>query len=127
MGGDCTGKMLIPIIADGNGGWRSSWAGEEAHLADEVELEEYEKRVKNTGYYPARISESWPDSWTRSRCRSALFSRTMCDTLERWTKLAEQRFAGSDVHVIMTPGNDDEFDVDEVLRRSSFIDAAEDA
>ena len=34
MGGDCTGKMLIPIIADGNGGWRSTWAGEEAHLAD---------------------------------------------------------------------------------------------
>ena len=126
MGGDCTGKMLIPIIADGNGGWRSTWAGEEAHLADSVELEEYEKRVKNAGYYPARISESEarqldsdPDAV------SALFSRTMCDTLERWTKLAEQRFAGSDVHVIMTPGNDDEFDVDEVLRRSSFIDAAE--
>jgi Icc-related predicted phosphoesterase len=126
MGGDCTGKMLIPIVATGGGDWESSWAGETMHTSDEEELGEYETRIKNTGCYPARVTldeaarlDSDPEAI------GDLFTKVMNDTLAGWVALAEQRFADTGVHVIMTPGNDDDFSVDDVLKASEFIDAAE--
>jgi Icc-related predicted phosphoesterase len=126
MGGDCTGKMLITIVGNGSGSWTSSWAGEVTTFDDGSDLEQYETRIKNTGYYPVRISA---DEEARLEADPAavteLFTDTMVSTLADWVRLAEERFGDSDVHVIMTPGNDDEFSVDQVLRDSAFVDAAE--
>jgi hypothetical protein len=126
MGGDCTGKMLIPIVATAGGDWESSWAGETIHTSDEEELSEYEARIKNTGYYPARVTLDEAAKLDRDpEAIGNLFTKVMNDTLAGWVALAEQRFADTDVHVIMTPGNDDDFSVDDVLKASEFIDAAE--
>lgn len=125
MGGDCTGKMLIPIIYE-DGHWESTWAGEVSQGSDPEELEQYETRVRNTGLYPMRLTRQETELLERDSSElSTVFTKAMLDTLSRWTALAEERLGDSDVHVIMTPGNDDEFSVDEVLRQSSFIDAAE--
>lgn len=126
MGGDCTGKMLIPIIEDGDR-WESSWAGETAtgRIGDD-ELDQYESRVRNTGLYPVRLSPEAAAELDRDSTKlSETFTQAMLDTLSRWTAIAEERYGDGPVHVIMTPGNDDEFSVDEVLLRSTFIDAAE--
>lgn len=126
MGGDCTGKMLIPIIEDGDR-WESSWAGEvtKGRIGDEV-LDQYETRVRNTGLYPVRLSSEAAAELERDSTKlSETFTQAMLDTLSRWTAIAEERYGETEIHVIMTPGNDDEFSVDEVLRRSTFVDAAE--
>jgi len=49
----------------------------------------------------------------------------MLDTLRGWLALAEQRLASQNVTLMVTPGNDDEFAVDDVLRDSEFIVAPE--
>lgn len=127
MGGDCTGKMLIPLVEDGAGGYTCHWGGERHGLSTPEALAEQERQIRYAGLYPIRVSageaaalEQEPDRLAR------LFTERMLDTLGGWVALAEERLGGSDVHVIMTPGNDDEFSVDDVLRASSFVDAAED-
>jgi Icc-related predicted phosphoesterase len=49
----------------------------------------------------------------------------MSETLRGWLELAEERLAGSNLKVIFTPGNDDDFEVDDVLAESTFVEAPE--
>lgn len=126
MGGDCTGKMMIPVVAEAEGRWHSSWAGEVARLTSTEELEEYEKRVKNTGCYPVRVAaEQERELEQNPAVVHKLFTQAMLNTLAAWIKVAEERLGDTDVHLIMTPGNDDEFNIDEVMKASSYVDGAE--
>ncbi len=127
MGGDCTGKMLIPLVEDGAGGHTCQWGGERHQLSTPEALADQERQIRYAGLYPIRVSaeeavalEQDPDRLAR------LFTQRMLQTLGDWVALAEERLGDSDVHVIMTPGNDEEFSVDDVLRASPFVDAAED-
>jgi Icc-related predicted phosphoesterase len=126
MGGDCTGKMIIPLVETGAGEYQCEWAGDTVRLGSEEELAEQEKMIKNNGFYPVRLSAAEMERLAADGDGvSALFTETMVHTLEGWTALAAERLADSDIKVIITPGNDDEFDVDDVLVASEFIEAAE--
>ena len=45
-----------------------------------------------------------------------LFTRLMCERLERWIAYAKERLAGSGVRILTTPGNDDPPAIDQVIR-----------
>ncbi|MBS1880996.1 MAG: metallophosphoesterase [Actinobacteria bacterium] len=126
MGGDCTGKMIIPLVESGGGEFTCEWAGDTVVLTDAEALAEQEKMIKNNGFYPVRLSAAEMERLSADGAGvSTLFTETMVHTLEGWTALAAERLGSSGIKVIITPGNDDEFDVDGVLEASDFIDAAE--
>jgi len=62
MGGDMTGKAMVPIVAE-NGGWRLTLQEQEHVLATEAELTAMEKRILDRGYYPVRLSRDELDAW----------------------------------------------------------------
>src|SRR6266511_2665335 len=127
MGGDCTGKMIVPLVHSGNGGYRLQWRGKDELVPEGEQLERYEVQIRNQGLYPVRIDRATMDGLEAEPDRvKALFSRVMLETLERWVGLAEERLEDSGIRVIVTPGNDDEFEIDDVLRRSRFVEAADD-
>jgi Icc-related predicted phosphoesterase len=126
MGGDCTGKMIIPIVGNGAGGWQCDWMGRVRTLNAEADLEEQETQITNNGLYPVRIDqdelaalEAEPDRLT------ALFREVMLERVANWVALADERLRDSGLQVIFTPGNDDDFAVDEVLDGGSFVEAPE--
>jgi Icc-related predicted phosphoesterase len=126
MGGDCTGKMVIPIIDDGSQVFRCSWAEGDIEVHEGEELEELEHQIKNNGLYPVRMSPDERAALQADPDRLAqLFKKVMVQTLREWMQLANDRLADSGLRVIVTPGNDDEFDVDEVLAAAPFVEAAE--
>src|SRR5512136_765510 len=51
----------------------------------------------------------------------ALFTKVMSDTVKHWVHLAEERLRGSAVKCFISPGNDDQFDLDKVLRNSDVV------
>jgi Icc-related predicted phosphoesterase len=126
MGGDCTGKMIVPFVGENGGPYQVTWAGRTSTLTPGEQLDTIEGEVRNGGMYPIKVSavEMAALEADPSR-RGRLFSTVMLDTLRRWLQLAEERLRESGLHVIVTPGNDDEWSVDGVLAASSFIDAAE--
>jgi Icc-related predicted phosphoesterase len=125
MGGDCTGKMIVPVVAE-NGSFEVAWAGRNSRVDKEHELEEIEAQIRNSGLYPVRLTREEESELTQDPGRmAALFSEVMLGRLKSWLALAEERLSGSGIHVIVTPGNDDEWAIDDVLGSSSFIDAAE--
>ena len=126
MGGDCTGKMIVPIVGSEEGGWRCEWAGQTVLPSTRQEYAELETQIKNSGLYPVPMSDVELARFAgRDADLAELFQRVMRETLVDWMKLAKERLSGSGLEVIVTPGNDDEMSVDGVLRDSEFVEAAE--
>src|ERR1700740_1794543 len=60
LGGDVTGKVMIPITAY-NGYWQVTVSGETYRLETQAELEDIQRQIRNRGSYPAIVT---PDELT---------------------------------------------------------------
>jgi uncharacterized protein len=128
MGGDCTGKMVVPLIVEDEGRWVARWAGETLVAETQEELETLERQIRNQGFYPVRLkAEEMTAMRENGVAIDSLFRREMISTLERWIALAEERLTGSGIRLILTPGNDDEFEIDEVIEGSTFVEPGNDS
>jgi Icc-related predicted phosphoesterase len=121
MGGDMTGKMLIPILPLGGGRFRTNLFGQQREV-DESDLPALRRQIADAGYY---AYDTTPEEIERLEgdqdAVDALFWEVIGRTVEGWLCLAEERLAGTDVVCLMAPGNDDPPFVDELLRTSSEV------
>src|SRR5215468_1756553 len=56
LGGDMTGKALVPIIDDGGGNWHATLLENRSELSGEEEVKAFEEAVQRRGYYPFRTT-----------------------------------------------------------------------
>jgi len=120
MGGDIVGKLAIPIIREGNGGYRARLMSRTEHLVGEEELKGLLDRLATLGYY-SRVMEE--DEFRSLQADPAaverLFHELARARLKSWLDLAENRLAGTRVKCYVIGGNDDDPEVLETLRRHS--------
>jgi len=125
LGGDITGKALVPIVRR-NGSYHASFLGQDATLTTENELEDFEKRVRHAGAYPHRTT---PDEMAALEVdRSlvdALFTRLMVESVQRWCEIAAERLKGTGVRCYIDAGNDDEPEIVAVLKQASYVEMPE--
>ena len=125
MGGDIAGKAVLPIVRRSNQYFVPGFAGERSFTEDE--LPTLERRIRDLGQYPYRMTEGELEAVQHDRgAIDALFSRIMRETLERWLRLAEERLQGKGVRLYVMLGNDDEPALRKVLAGSSFVVDCED-
>lgn len=121
LGGDLTGKVLVPIV-EVDGHWEMTFLGRHEVLRTLEEVADAEKRIRFNGFYPYRCT---PDELARMEADRAyadrVFRQVMRDSVERWVRLAEERLRGTGVRCFVMPGNDDEFEIDEVLAGSDVV------
>jgi Icc-related predicted phosphoesterase len=121
MGGDMTGKMLVPIVAIGGDRFRARIAGDERIVRGE-DVARLRKLVADSGYYPY---DTTPDEVaaleTDRGAVEQLFEAKMTETLERWLQIADERLAGTDVQVFLGPANDDPPFVDRILAQGTRV------
>jgi Icc-related predicted phosphoesterase len=119
MGGDMTGKMLLPVVRRPDGTFAAHVAGRE-RVVDADELPALKALIANAGFY---AHECDPDELAALRADPAavdrLFEALMREVLERWLALAAERLDGR--LCLMAPGNDDPAFVDEVLDASEVV------
>ncbi len=121
MGGDITGKMIVPIVALGGGTYRARLFGTE-EVVDEAGLPALRKRITDAGYYAYDCDADEMAALAAEPAKvDELFTRVMRETLERWLQMAEERLAGTGIVCLLAPGNDDPGFVDDVLRSSSRV------
>jgi len=120
MGGDITGKMVVPVIEEG-GKFVARFSGVRREVGRD-KLEELEKQISYMGYYPYRTTS---DEVTRLQehpeAVEELFHSLIVRTLEGWLQLAKERLSSTGVQVYISPGNDDTPLIDDVLRSDPFI------
>src|SRR5437899_1820688 len=57
--------------------------------------------------------------------RAAWFQEVMLEGVERWMSMAAEKLRGSGIRCFVSPGNDDEMEVDEVIRRAELVELGE--
>jgi Icc-related predicted phosphoesterase len=123
-GGDMTGKAIVPIVSE-NGHFTVALGGEQQTVPAE-QVAEVEANIRRRGYYPLqmtveRLRELDGDAQKRAEC----FQQVMLDGVERWMGMAAEKLRGTGVRCFVCPGNDDEMEVDEVVRRSELVELGE--
>jgi len=123
MGGDITGKTVVPIVSTASGSYHFNFQGQEFDQISPTQLPEFEKRIMNAGLYPYRTSESEYDSLRSETGKvSALFDQLMIDRLNSWKELADTTLEPLGVKCYWTGGNDDKQDVlDAVASSEHFV------
>jgi uncharacterized protein len=126
MGGDLTGKALVPIVRAGDGSYRARVIGEERVAQSAKELDQMQQAISTSGMYPlivdaeeARLLEQ------DSARRDDSFERALLDELRLWVELADERLAGTGTRAYVIPGNDDPWSIDEVLSSGNSVVACD--
>jgi uncharacterized protein len=122
LGGDITGKVLIPIIEQGEGSYRCTFEGDQMVLKSSKEVEEIVAKATDSGSYTQLMTrKEYEDISADPKNVKEAFNRAMVGRVRDWVKLAEERLGKSGVTCYISPGNDDIFDVDTVLSSSSYV------
>lgn len=121
LGGDITGKVLVPIVRQGLT-WRCEFLGRQECLRTEAEVAKMERRIRMSGQYPYVCDvDDFQRLMADEGYRRHVFERVMRAAVERWLELAEERLEGAGVRCCIMPGNDDGFFVDEALEGSRVV------
>lgn len=122
LGGDITGKVMVPLIERKPGRWEGRLLGRTRKAKNEQQLEALEKDVRFNGFYPYRCSPEEYDRLAEDEAyRDQTFGRLMRDEVARWIRLAEDRLGDSGVGCFIMPGNDDDWETDEALESSYVV------
>jgi uncharacterized protein len=126
LGGDVTGKAMVPIVAHPGGRWQVTVRGQAYTLESEQELEEIKKQIRNAGSYPAMVS---PDELQEmSKTEGAVdrrFTVEMTQSLDRWLDMADGKLRGGDIPCILNGGNDDIWEIDDIIEQSPCVSFGE--
>ena len=115
LGGDITGKFVTPIVEDGAGWWAELHGRRIALKAGE--LEGFEAQMADEGVYTRRMTAAEHAAYEQHPERvDALFLAVMTERLEHWIEYAHERLDGTPIRILTAPGNDDPYEVDDVIR-----------
>ena len=115
MGGDVAGKLIVPIVKQ-NGHYKAHLTGMDHDMTTEAELAAFNKSCETLGVY-GKVFE--PDEYHAfggdQGAQDALFKELVFARLREWVGFAEERLAGQDIVCYMSPGNDDFWEIDDIL------------
>jgi len=121
LGGDITGKMIVPVVAEGEGRYYARLFGRK-RVVDADGLPGLNKFIADAGFYPHPMTaDEISDLQQDPAGVSDLFRKLISQTMSHWIDLAEDRLAGAGVQCLVAPGNDDPFFIDDVLNASSCV------
>ena len=103
LGGDVTGKAVVPVVAAAGGGFRiRQFSGDRVLDADELDA-----------------------VWDQPEAVHEIFLSVMRSTLGRWIDLAAERLAGTGIRLYAMEGNDDPPELFGMLRDSTVLTQTE--
>ena len=126
LGGDMTGKAIVPIIAQGNERYKLTLLEQESILEGQEAVDKMAQTIRNRGYYPYVTDPDEVAEITGVPGRlDELFLEQALATMERWMAYADEKLSGTGIRCFVCPGNDDMFEIDEVIAASGAVRLAE--
>jgi Icc-related predicted phosphoesterase len=123
VGGDITGKFVVPILEGPGGKKTATFLGVKRRIETDAELTTLKNAIADAGQY---AFETTPDeeAWygeDQSRVDD-LFKKLAMERVYEWLAEAEEKLAGTGVRVFVSAANDDFLEVDDALAGSSLIE-----
>ena len=122
LGGDITGKTLVAFVEQEGGVFEYEFGGTRRAVRDAEEMETAERLLARAGVYSFRIGADDLEAFAADPSQiDAVTREATLSRLRAWLALAEDRLADAGVRIFVSAGNDDIFEVDDVLRASSLV------
>jgi hypothetical protein len=126
LGGDMTGKAIIPIIAQGGDKYKVTLLEQESILEGKEAVDKMVATIQNRGYYPYVTTPDEVNEISTIPGRSdALFMDQVMATVARWMDYADAKLAGTGIRCMVCPGNDDVFEIDAAIAASKSVRSVE--
>jgi Icc-related predicted phosphoesterase len=122
LGGDMTGKAVVPLIHQGGNNYRVTLLEQVFDISGDDEVQEIIKKIRSRGYYPYVTN---PDELIELQNKPELvheiFVSQVLKVVQQWMELADKKLDGTGMKVYCSPGNDDMDQVDDVIRGSRNV------
>jgi Icc-related predicted phosphoesterase len=125
LGGDITGKVMVPIVRKPDGTYECRYGDKVYTGLDEDGVEELKARIRGFGHYIVTIDEDGLLELQDEQHRDRVFREVVRKSIEDWVALAEERLRGTGVRCFMAPGNDDFLSIDPAIEASDVVEFAE--
>jgi Icc-related predicted phosphoesterase len=117
MGGDLTGKAIVPITRNDDGAFSATFLGESVTGRSPEGLSNLMEAIRFNGMYPwIAKPEEVALCTDDASARGELFQKVIVDELKRWIALADERLSDLGVDMFVMAGNDDPWICDSVIR-----------
>ena len=122
LNGDLLGKVLVPLVEKPGGGWETTLMGNHLDIESEEELANTKKIVENAGYYWVHQTREEFDEHRADPAKiDKLFHHLAYQRIQQWLDLADERLAGTNHVMYICPGNDDYWEVDDMISCMKLI------
>jgi Icc-related predicted phosphoesterase len=122
VGGDVTGKAMIPVIHQGSGRYLAYLFGAEQVATTDEELERVKKAISNVGFYPIVLEKDEAEALEVDPAKmSKRFEQEMCQRIREWLTLAEEKLVPQNIAMFFMAGNDDLPSIDTTIAEFEHI------
>src|SRR5271165_1457345 len=125
LGGDVTGKVLVPILAM-PGYWEVTFGGKRLRLETKAELDEIQRKIRDRRSYPAVMAPDELDALNEADGSvDRRFTQEMTRGLDRWLDMADSKLRGGQIPCVLNGGNDDIWEIDDIIEQSPCVSFGE--
>jgi uncharacterized protein len=126
VGGDITGKFLVPIVTEPDGSVSAVYRGVKRRVRNEQELAELRRLIGFGGSYAFEVGREEHDALEHdAAARERLFLELILRRVAEWVALADEQPSERGCRRLVSCGNDDPLEVDAVLETSSTLTVPE--
>lgn len=116
VGGDVTGKAMIPVVHQGGGRYTGYLFGRQETANSPEELDKVKKSISHVGFYPLVLEKDEAQELEGNPEKlGQRFEQEMCQRVRDWMNLAEEKLAPNQVMMYFMPGNDDLYSIDKII------------
>jgi uncharacterized protein len=127
MGGDLTGKAIVPVVQISDDRWESVFLGETRTAQSAEDLATLVVAIRDNGMYPWVAARSEVQRHADDgELRDKLFARLIDEHVRRWVEMADDRLERDGIDGFVIAGNDDPWSIDAVLEEGRRLIACED-
>jgi len=122
LGGDMTGKAVVPFIHQGGNNYKVTLLEQVFQISNDDEMTDMRKKVRSRGYYPYLTNPDEISELDKDPNRvHEIFKQEVLRVVQQWMDLADKKLDGTDLKVFCSPGNDDMDEVDDIVRSSRRV------
>jgi uncharacterized protein len=123
VGGDITGKFIVPIVRQPRGYSAAQFLGVERRVETPEEMARLKTRIADTGQYSIEMDADEQAWYAQDQARvDELFHTLVLERVTEWLAEADDKLAGTGVRCFVSGANDDFLEVDDALAGSAVIE-----
>jgi hypothetical protein len=126
LGGDLTGKRIVPVVEEPDGALTAEFNGREFRVSTDAELDALRVRIRDAGQYPLKVDAArYQELLVDDEALHKAFLEACLAQVSDWMERAAERLEPLGVPLYVTGGNDDYLEIEPVLESAPYVVNAE--